>query len=252
MRHCRGYRVRYALLSDIHANIIAFERVVNVLADHAVDRFVVLGDLVGYGARPNECCDLVRELDALVIRGNHDEAAIAVGKEKWFTKNAAACIIWTREQLSAENLAFLAALPPSARVPGAHFSHGSLPDPDHYTTTPTDAMLSFAAMEESLCFIGHTHYAEFFVLGPGETIPAQHSRVFGGECVFHEKRAYLVNPGSVGQPRDSNSQAACAIWDTQARRVEFLRVSYDFETAGQQILDAGLPANMAQRLRFGM
>ncbi|MHB8996251.1 MAG: metallophosphoesterase family protein [Armatimonadota bacterium] len=244
--------MKYAILSDIHSNLPALTRVLAECEQLAISDFLITGDIVGYGAEPNECCELVRGLRATVIRGNHDEAAIRPGKEEWFTAAAKACILWTREVLTPDNLEFLEQLRPSYHLEGAHICHGSLPDPDLYTTTPQDAVLTFRLMAEPLCFIGHTHYAEWYTNRQDNRLPSQHARPEGGEVQLVPERQYIVNAGAVGQPRDGNSQASFAIWDTEVRLVTICRLSYDIAAAQQRILDAGLPANMAERLKFGV
>jgi len=244
--------MKYAILSDIHSNLQALQRVLEDAQQAGVRQYIVCGDIVGYGAQPNECCELVRQLDAIIVRGNHDEAAVTVGKEDWFTAAARACILWTRQKLSEENKAFLQELQPVRQIPGAHICHGSLPDPDLYTTSPAEAMLSFALMEEPCCFLGHTHYAEWYAYREGNRFPSHHPRPQGGELELASDYKYLINPGGVGQPRDGNSQASYAIWDVEARRVEIRRLSYDVETAQKLIREAGLPESMAERLRYGI
>ena len=244
--------MRYALLSDIHANILALDKVIAEAEHQGVDKFICLGDIVGYGARPNECCDRLRELDAIVVRGNHDEGAVVEGKELQFTLSARECIIWTRAVLTDENLTYLRGLQPFGRLDGAHLCHGGLSDPDFYTTSPSEAMHSFSLMEESCCFIGHTHYAEWYVSRRDGRLPSQHQRPQGGELEMVAGRSYIINPGSVGQPRDSNSQASFAVWDSDQSKVTILRVSYDTEAARQQIIDAKLPPSMANRLIYGV
>lgn len=244
--------MRYAILSDIHGNLPALEQVLVECEREGVDAYLCNGDVVGYGAEPNECCEVLRALKAVVVRGNHDEAAVAPGKEEWFTAGARACIVWTREQLTAENREFLSSLPPVLRVEGAHLCHGSLPEPDLYTTTPNDALKSFQLMEEAVCFIGHTHYAEWFIFRPDGRVPTHHPRPEGGDCIFGSGRQYLVNAGSIGQPRDNNSQASFAIWDTGLPGMTIYRVSYNISATQQRILSAGLPRNMADRLKYGI
>jgi diadenosine tetraphosphatase ApaH/serine/threonine PP2A family protein phosphatase len=216
------------------------------------DQVLCLGDTVGYGAFPNECCDLIRGLDPIIVRGNHDEAAVVEGAEEWFTPAASACILWTREQLTPENRDFLAALEPFARVDGAQLCHGSLFDPGFYTTTSGEAALSFHTMEHCLCFFGHTHYAEWFVEQPGQGLPVQVSATSGG--VLHQEQAkrYLVNPGGVGQPRDGNSQTSYALWDTEAATIEIVRATYNVSVAQAKMREARLPYSMSERLMLGI
>lgn len=242
----------YAILSDIHSNLPALTRVLEECERLDVDSFLITGDLVGYGAQPNECCDVIRDLNAIVIRGNHDEAAIRPGKEEWFTSAARACIIWTREVLTSENVAFLEELRPAHQLEGAHLCHGSLPDPDMYTTTALEALSTLQVMEEPICFLGHTHYAEWYTYRSDGHPPSQHPRPEGGELQLAADRQYVINAGSIGQPRDGNSQASFAIWDKDAALLTIHRLSYDIQAAQQSILDAGLPPNMAERLRYGI
>ncbi|MEI6500274.1 MAG: metallophosphoesterase family protein [Armatimonadota bacterium] len=242
----------YAVLSDIHSNLPALRRVLDECAGLGIEDFLITGDVVGYGAQPNECCEIIRDLRAVVIRGNHDEAAVKPGKEEWFTAGARACILWTREALSDENREFLEELRPSHRLDGAHLAHGSLPDPDLYTSLPQEALRTAEVMEEPICFLGHTHYAEWYTYRGDHRPPTQHSRPGGGEFTLAADRKYVVNSGSVGQPRDGNSQASFVVWDTEAALVTIHRISYDIVAAQQRILDAGLPANMADRLKYGI
>lgn len=243
--------MRYAILSDIHSNLAALEAVLKRLERERVDGFICLGDVVGYCASPNECCEHIRELNAVVVRGNHDLAAVTPGTEEWFTPAARKCILWTREQLTADNRDFLHALPPLAELAGAHLCHGAVFDPDFYTTTPHEALLSFAAMVLPVAFFGHTHYAEWFTQnGPGH-MPAQHRMPEGGLLTIEQGRRYLVNPGAVGQPRDGNSQAGYAVWDTEAGAVALCRVPYNIHDTQQRMEEAGLPWSMSARLVMG-
>ncbi|MEA3402864.1 MAG: metallophosphoesterase family protein [Armatimonadota bacterium] len=245
--------MRYAVLSDIHSNLVALEAVLADLAEEAIDRYLCLGDIVGYGARPNQCCDLIRELDAVSIRGNHDEAAVDPAKAEWFTAPARACILWTTEQLREDNMEFLRALP-TLRVVDDDITicHGSVPDPDHYTVTPLDALMSLRAMETPIAFFGHTHYSEWFVWGQGNELPEEFPIPSGGSLHIRNDHVYLINPGAVGQPRDGNEMASYAIFDDETGDVVIKRVAYDIATAAQQMREAGLPEAMYARLWLGV
>lgn len=245
--------MRYAVISDVHSNVVALEAVLEALSTAAIDHYLCLGDIVGYGPRPNQCCDLIRELDCTCVRGNHDEAAVDLSKAEWFTAPARACIIWNHHQLRPDNLEFLASLQPTEIIADEiTLCHGSVPDPDHYTVTPLDALLSFAAMTTPLALFGHTHYAEWFSFSPADPLPQEHPHPFGGRCPLEGSARYLVNPGAVGQPRDGNEQAAFAIYDDQTQEVLLQRVPYDIERTMQQMRDAGLPDSMWTRLRLGV
>lgn len=245
--------MRYGILSDVHSNLVALEVVLEELAEAAVDRYVCLGDVVGYGPRPNQCCDLIRELDCVCIRGNHDEAAVSPGKEEWFTPPARYCMEWTRDQLTEVNYQFLRSLPPNRLIDNRlELCHGSLPDPDYYTTTPMDALLTLRAMETSLCLFGHTHYAEWFVYNGGNEAPSEHPHALGGTCEIEEGRAYLINPGAVGQPRDGVELASYAVYDEEAATVTIHRTAYDIARTSEQMEAAGLPESMYARLWLGV
>ena len=243
--------MRYGIIADIHGNLPALEEVLRVLAEADVDTYLCLGDIVGYGARPNECCELMRKLEAVCIRGNHEEAVLRVGLEDWFNPDARACLIWTREQLTEANREFLASLPVSREVSDLTLCHGSLLDPNWYITSPEEALPSLAAMSGALAFFGHTHYAEWFVqTSPGQR-PRQHHHPEGGVCRLAADHKYLVNPGAVGQPRDRNPEAAFAVYDEEAGRIELQRMPYDITAAQEQMDVAGLPPAMALRLSLG-
>lgn len=254
MRQWRGQvHVRYAVLSDIHSNLIALRAVLAEAAEAEVDRYLCLGDIVGYGARPNQCCDLIREIGALCVRGNHDEAAVNPEKAEWFTAPARACILWTRKQLREDNLHFLRDLPRREIIDDTiTICHGSVPDPDYYTVTPNDATISFRTMTTPLAFFGHTHYAEWFTdNGDGEA-PVEHPLPAGGSLRVSGDRRYLVNPGAVGQPRDGNELASFAVYDDEACEIVIHRVAYDIAKAALQMQEAGLPEAMHARLWMGV
>jgi len=244
--------VKYAILSDIHANFQALEAVLSRLHEDSVDACICLGDVVGYGAQPNECCEVIRAMNPECIRGNHEHAATIEGADRWFTPIAAACIRWTRHELSINNLEYIASLEPFKTVDNAVLCHGSLFDPDHYTTNPQDALESFNEVDASLVFFGHTHYAEWFIFENNYRLPVQHPATYGAVITLEPDCRYMINPGSVGQPRDGNSQAAYAIWDTDAKQVTLHRVSYNIKAAQEAIINAGLPHKMANRLMMGV
>ena len=244
--------MRYAVLSDIHGNLTALETTLRRLERESIDGFLCLGDTVGYGPSPNECCELIRSLDPIIVRGNHDHAAVTPGIERWFTPAARACILWTREQLTQQNRDFLLGLEPLGEAQGAHLCHGSMFESDYYTTTVEDAARSFCEMSRPLCFFGHTHYAEWFTEGRDGALPIEHPMPEGGALLAQANRRYLINPGSVGQPRDGNSQASYAVWDTEANTIAIHRVPYNIAATQRGMEAAGLPWNMSTRLTMGV
>jgi len=211
-----------------------------------------LGDIVGYGAQPNECCQVVQELDVICICGNHEQGVLQPDFEQWFNAAARACLVWTRAQLTAENRTFLECLEETARIGNITICHGSIPDPNFYITAAQEALPSLQAMVGTVGFFGHTHSAEYFVQRKAGELPEHWPSPAGGTCSVEVGCKYLINPGAVGQPRDGNPQAAYAIYDEESGQIELCRVDYDIAAAQQKMIDAGLPASMSLRLSQGI
>lgn len=239
------------MLSDVHANLPALEAVLARLEAERPDGLLCLGDCVGYGAQPNECVALLIEHQAIAVRGNHDVAAVESGKEQWFTEGARRCILWTREQLQPQVHDYLSGLPDTLEADGAQLCHGAPFDPDYYVLTEADAEMALEASERRLVFVGHTHCAEWYTAGAGGTRPVLFPASSGGTLVMEPGKGYVVNPGAVGQPRDGNSMAAYAVWDTEAATIRLHRVPYNIRAAQEEIIRAGLPAMMSARLVVG-
>jgi predicted phosphodiesterase len=242
--------VRYLVLSDIHANLDALDEVLGQ-SKGGWDQVIVLGDLVGYGAQPNEVIDRIRALEPLaVIRGNHDKAACGLDDGENFNQVARFAAAWTSQHLTDENRDYLRTLPkgPIAIDDRLEICHGAPFDEDHYIFDALDAERAFAAATRQLCVFGHTHLPMIF---------AAHGARLGAEAPDGEVRslelqkdvAYLANPGSVGQPRDGDPRAAFGVLD--AGVLEFRRVEYDVASQQRRILAAGLPQGLANRLAIG-
>jgi len=245
--------VRYLILSDIHANIEALDAAAGD-ARGAYDRIVCCGDLVGYGADPNAVCDWARSNLHLVIRGNHDRVCASRSGAELFNERAQAAASWTRAALSPENLAYICALPAGpARIEGASLAHGSPADEDEYVLSEWEVKRVAARLDRGVYFIGHSHLQGGFlsdwrgVRSLARPAPAER------ECIIalSPDHLYLINPGAVGQPRDSDPRAAYAIYDSDARTVALRRVAYDIPKAQNKIRQAGLPASLADRLAAG-
>lgn len=236
--------MRIALLSDIHANLLALEAVLGELP--AVDGLWVLGDTVGYGPDPAGVLTVLRDRAALLVAGNHD-LAVATGEGlAAFNPVAAAAARLHREWLSEEDRAMLAVLPEVARADGVTLVHGSLRDPLwEYVWDTRSAYASLELAETELSCNGHTHVPAVFSLA-GDRVRSTLGR---GTVALHGR--VLVNPGSVGQPRDRNPRAAWALLDTEARTVEFMRTAYDVAATQRAIRACGLPAFLADRLASG-
>jgi predicted phosphodiesterase len=244
--------VRIAVISDVHANLYALEAVLGEIDREPPDALWCLGDTVGYGPRPNECCDLVRERSDLVLIGNHDLVALGsadVGLEE-FNPEAAEASLWTSEQLSPQSRRFLEALQPTAAIEGVELFHGSPRDPVwEYVLSELVALESLMATAAPLVLVGHTHVATAVVLDgnnlEGRVAPE------GFEAQLDRGR-WLLNPGSVGQPRDGNPEAAFLELDLAAKRGRFRRVAYPVARTQEEIRERGLPDSLAERLAHGV
>jgi len=251
--------VRLLLLSDIHANLEALEAVLDAAPDF--DRVVNLGDVVGYGASPNQVIGLLKATEPVSVRGNHDRVCSILGPIEGFNPVAKAAAEWTRDQLSHANLDWLAELPMGPvslpKMAGVEFAHGSPDNEDRYVTGERVAGEVLKLTEAAVIFVGHTHMQGAFTRLPQGVQPAvpepmrSASRVHRTRLRLRPDSRYLINPGSVGQPRDRDRRAAFALYDTTAHEVRFYRVPYDIAGAQQRILAAGLPQMLAARLAEG-
>lgn len=242
--------MRCAVLGDIHANIHALEAVVADARAYGCTEFQLLGDVVGYGAFPSECVDLARSISRICVLGNHDQAAAADTTLAEFRETASVSLAWTREKLTADQRAWLGALPPRRQVRGTTLVHATLDSPLSwgYVRSVDSAELSMALQGLPVCFIGHTHVPVGYVHGGGEF---QLGGEEGAGISLDPKSKYLINAGSVGQPRDGDWRAAYIIHDEEERGIWLRRVEYDVEAAASAILSAGLPERLASRLRSG-
>jgi diadenosine tetraphosphatase ApaH/serine/threonine PP2A family protein phosphatase len=248
----RDYGVQYLILADIHANIDALEAV--LAAAGKWDEVLVLGDLVGYGASPNEVVDRVRALNPIaVIRGNHDKAACGIEDGSNFNQIARTAATWTSQILTDDNRQYLRELPagPEAIDDHVEICHGAPFDEDHYIFDADDALRALASSVRALCLFAHTHLPvvfryenemfDGFVPEPDTDTPLN----------LEPSVRYLVNAGSVGQPRDGDPRAAFAVYDSQALSLVLRRVHYPVDAAQRRVLAAGLPTSLANRLAVG-
>ncbi len=246
--------MRLLVLSDIHANRTALDAALEA-ARERWDRVICLGDVVGYGPDPNEVVDRVRELGGVTIRGNHDKAGCGLEDPADFNPVARSAALWTREQLRPENREYLQKLPTGPlEVDGISVVHGAFHDEDEYVFAPAQAIDGLLDSPSAVTFFGHTHMQGGFWLRDNE-VNAIHLRAAPGQqfatLKIEDGTHYLLNPGSVGQPRDGDARAAFAISDLDHHAVEFWRVPYDVESVQKRLLDAGLPEPLVLRLAFG-
>ncbi len=239
--------MRVAVLSDIHSNLEALESVLEDIVGQGVDDLLCLGDLVGYGANPNECVERIRGLISHVVAGNHDHAAVGKTDASYFNPHAKRAVAWTAQNLTADHARYISTLPYVKQVEHLLLVHASPSDPAawNYLLSPQMARAEFQAFSESICFIGHSHQPLFFSInGAPRSLKGDRLSCDPGE-------RYIVNVGSVGQPRDGDPRSCYAIYDDRQRTVQLRRVAYDIRSAQRKILQAGLPPVLAARLKRG-
>lgn len=231
--------MRYAVISDIHSNLEALVTVLREIKSKRVDETICLGDVVGYGANPDEVVELVRNEAKYVVRGNHDDAVFNIASFDIINSYAKTAITYTRGLLSEQNSQWLKELPMTLKIDDVLLVHSSPSDPQewNYIFTEQDARFELSSFEERVCLIGHTHVPVIF----RERIK---------DDPQHQWRE-LINVGSVGQPRDGDNRASYGIIDTDSFTYENFRVEYNYETAARKIIAAGLPALLGERLKKG-
>jgi predicted phosphodiesterase len=242
--------MRVAIISDIHANRHALEAVLGDIAGSSVDEIWCLGDLVGYGAEPDACVELARDQAAICLAGNHDLAVAGEAPLSDFSGAAGAAVRWTRKAMTRENIAFIGTLTPSGEREDVGLFHGSPREPVwEYVLSASLADLCLDAQEHRVCLVGHSHVALSFDRASGE--PASGDLRPAGSGVAIGDGEWLLNPGSVGQPRDGDPRAAWMLLDLAGETARFNRCDYDIAGAAEAIRAADLPASLADRLEHG-
>lgn len=241
--------MKFAIIADIHANLEAFEVVLEDAREQGCTHYACLGDVVGYGANPKECLDIVRDMGMPVVKGNHDELCSSEEDAVGFNPHASAAVDWTRTQLPEEDKKWLRDLKYFRLVTTFSIVHASLDEPKSwpYVFNKLDASSSFLYQNTGVCFFGHTHVPVAFVRDAGGTIRGgKYSKVN-----VEPGKKYFVNIGSVGQPRDGDPRAAYGIFDMDVKEIELRRLEYDIDKAQNKIRSAGLPDRLADRLALG-
>ncbi|MGA8744352.1 MAG: metallophosphoesterase family protein [Solirubrobacterales bacterium] len=241
------------MISDLHSNLPALEAVLGAIDATGFEQIWCLGDVVGYGADPDACTNLVRERCELCLAGNHDLAVLGGLDIAAFSAGAAEAVRWTRQNAAESTLAFLAELEPAGLRLGFGLFHASPRNPIwEYVLSAEQADACFDLQAQRICLIGHSHVALFFTRPPqGEATETHGAQSGDGALLDFGSGVWLINPGSVGQPRDGDPRAAWIELDTEAQTARFHRVDYDVEAAAESILSAGLPKHLADRLRAG-
>jgi predicted phosphodiesterase len=244
--------MRIAVIADIHSNLEALYAVLGRISELRADEILCLGDIVGYNANPNECVAIIREKKIFCVLGNHDACAAGLEEPDNFTPLARQALFWTRSHLTETNSRFLAGLPRESAARDVFLVHGSIHDTNRYLYHHDQAVDNFHLMaglagEISLAFFGHTHIRMMFREQDGGVSGS----AAGDALELSQGSRFLINPGSVGQPRDGDPRAAFLLYDSRERVVAFHRAAYDIQRCQGKIIFAGLPPQLADRIAWG-
>ncbi len=241
--------MRYAIISDIHSNLEALETVLRTIQEERIDKIFCLGDIVGYGPYPTECFNLVKQHCEIIITGNHDFACIEKSELLYFNQFAKKAIEWTVNKLPEEVLREFAALPLEETVDDFRLVHSNpyAPSSWDYILSIDEAIYNFSKFEEQICFIGHSHQPVIYI----ENEDVNYSTTTDTVIEIEEEHRYIINVGSVGQPRDSIPDSSFGIFDTEAKIYQLKRVSYNIKKTYDKMLSSGLPEFLAERLLVG-
>lgn len=237
-----------AVMADVHSNLEALEAVLRDIEKKKIPDMIFLGDAVGYGPDPNKCLEILRDACSVLIAGNHDRAATCPDDTEHFNEYAKAAVLWTREELSEENKAFIEALALTTEMKddGVLLVHSTPKEPEawHYLLTLWDAEINFNYFDQRICMLGHSHQP--FVI---ERLPSGEMVIQSKEISLGSSARYILNAGSVGQPRDRDPRACYMMIDGE--KVEFVRIAYDIEKTQKKMHDSGLPLPLIERLARG-
>jgi len=246
--------MRYLVFTDIHGNLESFLALFKFIQRKEIDYYLFLGDLVGYGASPNEIIQKIQTLKPIsLIRGNHDKAVCGLDSIDTFNPIAASAIYWTKQNLKKKNMDYLSRLKKGPIIIHDHITlcHGAPFDEDYYIFGEFDAAEAFKYIRTPLCFFGHTHFPYVYT-EKDDLVEGTFLLGNSNEIKLEKGVKYLINPGSVGQPRDRNPRASCAIYDSNVKRIKFFRLDYDIEEAQKKIREKDLPLALAERLSLGI
>jgi putative phosphoesterase len=241
--------VRYGIFSDIHSNLEAFDEVIKAYKKEKIDKYLCVGDIVGYAADPKECIAKLKQINAETIAGNHDWAAVGLTDTTYFRPVAKQAILWTAKQLNDEEKDFLKSLKLVYENKDLIMVHGTLNQPEefYYLLDIDSAQATFDLMKKNICFVGHSHVTGIFIKDKEKI-----SYINQSDIAITPDKKYIVNVGSVGQPRDRDNRATYCVFDTEKQEVYLKRVNYDIQAAQEKIIHTGLPSILAERLASGM
>ncbi|MFQ5750491.1 MAG: metallophosphoesterase family protein [bacterium] len=241
--------MKYAIISDIHGNLEALESVLAAIEKKKVDSLICLGDVVGYGPNPNECVEIIKEKAEIILAGNHDYAPLGKLDMTYFNPWARSAIEWTADQLTQSSIDFLLSLPLKIELDGFTIVHATPFNPEdwNYIITIGDAVRNFPEFKGQICFVGHSHVPLVVAVNEIE----DYRVIRNNPVLIESKLRYIINVGSVGQPRDFIPQAAYALYDTNENTYQLLREKYDIAETQNKIIKSGLPEFLAERLELG-
>lgn len=241
--------MRYGIFSDVHSNLEALTAVLEAFRKESIEEYLCVGDIVGYAADPLACIERVREVAEAAVAGNHDWAAIGLLSDAYFNEFAREALVWTRQRIGLGERAYLEALGLVYKNKDLTLVHGTLEDPPafDYLIDEADAAASAAALENNICFVGHSHVAGIFAVEPSGRL----WRLSGTTSGIGEGNKYIVNVGSVGQPRDGDPRASYCVYDSARKKVWLKRAAYDVASARRRVIAEGLPAYLGDRLLYG-
>ena len=241
--------MRYGIFSDVHSNLEALEAVVSAYKHESIDKYFCVGDVVGYGANPNECADKVKALSMITAAGNHDWASVNLFSTDYFNPAAKEAVFWTRKNLAEKGRNFLESLKLIHKNEDLTLVHGTLDNPQdfNYMVDGYSAQETFRLMETRICFVGHTHVAGVFMRDKYAGLHYEKEV----KVEIKPGNRYIVNVGSVGQPRDGMPKAAYCVYDTEKKSIQVKRADYDLKLARKKIMAKGLPQFLADRLLMG-
>ncbi|MBU2590681.1 MAG: metallophosphoesterase family protein [Nitrospinota bacterium] len=241
--------MKYAIFSDIHSNLEAFQAALDSMDREGTEKRIFLGDIVGYGANPNECIELLKNNSDLVLAGNHDYGLIGKTGLDRFNRYAKEALLWTKEVISEDNIDYLESLPIREEFDSMTLVHSSPKEPErwHYITNPAEATEQFPAFNTQVCFIGHSHHPIIIEM-------TQAGEISGGlesEMQIKSGHCYIINAGSIGQPRDGNPDAAYCLYDSEQGLAKIIRVPYNIKGQQAKMKKAGLPERLIDRIEHG-
>jgi predicted phosphodiesterase len=241
--------MRYGIFADIHSNLEALEAVLEAYKKETIDKYLCLGDVVGYATNPKECINKIRALAMVTVAGNHDWGSVSLLSADYFNPEARQAISWTKDNLDNEDKYFLESLKLTYKNDTLTLVHGTLNDPQdfNYMTDDFSALDTFRLLETNICFIAHTHVAGAFIKDKSDNA----YYCLDEQVKIKNGNKYIINVGSVGQPRDGNPCACYCVYDTDKKEAQIKRVSYDIKAARKKIIAAGLPRFLGDRLVVG-